>query len=327
MKEHIDLIREWRESGAGAELALATVVATRGSVYRKPGARMLLSRDRWLAGSISGGCVESDLLRTAWERTESGPERITYDASSPEDAILGLGLGCSGVAEVLLERLSPDGGPLVTIEEVLRSRLPAELFTCITPGPLLGCRWKGREELPEGVDYLYERILPPPSVVIFGAGHDAIPLAHLAKNLGWHVTVADVRSAYATRERFPQADRLAVTPPAKFLHENLIEADASVVIMTHSYLQDLELLKAIGPIHRGYLGLLGPRVRTERLLADAKIELPHIHAPIGLDLGAEGPDEIALSIVAEILSASKGKTGASFSQNGSRSSVVIHEKV
>ena len=316
LKEHLDLIREWRSLETGADAILATVVSTRGSVYRKPGARMLLVRDKWLAGSISGGCVESDLLQTAWDRTEKGPARVTYDASSPEDAIFGFGLGCNGVAEVLLERLPKDGGALLLIEQVIQKRRAQEMATAISPGNLLGKIWPRWTNLPKGQEYLFEKLTPPQSLVIFGAGHDAIPLAKLAKGLGWHVAVVDSRSAYATQKRFPDADRVHVRQPGADSVDEILEPESAVVLMTHSYAKDLEQLNALNGKHGGYVGVLGPRLRTHRLVADAGADLARLHAPIGLDLGAEGPDEIALSIIAEILAYARQKSGRSLSKSG-----------
>src|SRR4051794_29824070 len=105
MREHSDLVRAWRAVPAGTETVLATVVATRGSVYRRPGARMLLTREGWVAGSVSGGCIESDLVQTAFDRTVEGAVVVTYDTSAPDDILLGFGLGCNGVVDVLMQRL------------------------------------------------------------------------------------------------------------------------------------------------------------------------------------------------------------------------------
>src|SRR5947209_10566895 len=112
MKEARDLVREWRNLPAGSKAVLATVVGTSGSTYRRPGARMLMADGQWLAGSLSGGCIESDALSTAWDRTEKGPVIVTYDASADEDVIWGFGLGCNGTIDVLLERVDQQCIPL-----------------------------------------------------------------------------------------------------------------------------------------------------------------------------------------------------------------------
>jgi xanthine/CO dehydrogenase XdhC/CoxF family maturation factor len=152
---------------------------------------------------------------------------------------------------------------------------------------------------------LIEPLSPPQSLIIFGAGHDAIPLAQMAKLVGWHVTVVDGRSAYAVAGRFPEVDHVvqafAHDIPAKLP----IPAGAAAVVMTHNYLHDLQLLKTLLPSPATYVGLLGPRRRADKLLSElgcspVASQLAKLHAPIGLDLAAEGPDEIALAIVAEI---------------------------
>lgn len=304
MREHIDLVRAWRALPPGAEAVLATVVATRGSVYRRPGARMLLTREGWAAGSVSGGCIESDLVQTAFDRTVDGPTVVTYDASAPDDVLLGFGLGCNGAVDVLMQRLPADGGVLAVVERVISERAGEEV-------------WTGRDgsfEIAEDENdprseirdraILVERLLPPPALTIFGAGHDAVPLARAANGLGWHVTVVDGRSAYAKPERFPEA-RVVVSPPTQPIE---IERDAAVVLMTHSFAHDAAILRWL-PRDLPYVGVLGPIHRTHRLLEEAGIATADLYAPIGLDLGAEGPDEIALAIVAEILAVRKGRAG------------------
>lgn len=265
---------------------LATVVATRGSVYRRPGARMLLTHEGWITGSISGGCIESDLVQTAFDRTADGPALVTYDASAPDDVLLGFGLGCNGAVDVLMERLPEDGGPLAVIERVVTERQPASLETHL-----------------EGTLLLTENLVPPPALVVFGAGHDAAPLARIAKEIGWHVTVVDGRSAYARADRFPGADAVVVSPPSKAIE---IENGAAVVLMTHSFAHDSAILRWLP--RTGYVGVLGPIHRTHKLLQEAGIDDEGLYAPVGLDLGAEGPDEIALAIVAEILAVQKGRS-------------------
>ncbi len=302
MREHIDLVRAWRAIPPGEEAVMATVVATRGSVYRRPGARMLLTREGWAAGSISGGCIESDLVQTAFDRTEDGPVVVTYDASAPDDVLLGFGLGCNGAVDVLMQRLPADGGSLAAIARVLETRVPIAITTfadgSFVTSPLVETIPMERESL------LAETIAPPPALVVFGAGHDAVPLVAAANGLGWNVTVVDGRSAYAKPERFPDAN-VVVSPPSRAI---AIEPDAAVVLMTHSFANDAAILGWL-PKALPYVGVLGPIHRTHRLLEEAGIGTADLFAPIGLDLGADGPDEIALAIVAEILAVRKRRAG------------------
>jgi xanthine/CO dehydrogenase XdhC/CoxF family maturation factor len=251
-----------------------------------------------VVGSISGGCIESDLAYSAFERTQDGPVVATYDSTAADDVLLGFGLGCNGAVDVLMHRLPRDGGPLRVIEEVISTRKAAQL-AIYSDGS-----WTRNAHSTEGA-LLVETILPPPSLAIFGAGNDAVPLVRLAKEVGWHVSVYDGRSAYAERDRFPQADVVRVIPPGQQIE---LEEDASVVLMTHSLAHDAAVLSWL-PKNLPYIGVLGPAYRTQRLLDELGIDCSSLYAPIGLDLGAEGPDEIALAIVAEILAVRK-KRGA-----------------
>jgi len=150
-------------------------------------------------------------------------------------------------------------------------------------------------------DVFVEWVGPPLSLVIFGAGHDAIPLVSFAAQLGWNVTVVDARQAYARPERFPGADRVVTLRAGDPLRNIVIDPETSVVMMTHNYPLDLLLLPHILPLRPKYLGLLGPRGRGERLFADLGLSQPAcVHAPAGLDAGCDSPEAIALSIVAEI---------------------------
>jgi xanthine/CO dehydrogenase XdhC/CoxF family maturation factor len=158
------------------------------------------------------------------------------------------------------------------------------------------------------VEVLLEYLAPPIPLVVFGGGPDAVPLVRLAKALGWHVTVVDARGAAANRVRFPQADAVIACPPEEVRARVPLTPHSNAVVMTHSYRRDLTLLEVLLPSPVRYLGLLGPRARAERLLHDASLvgldasptQLQRLHAPVGLDLGAEGPEEIALAILAEV---------------------------
>ncbi len=169
------------------------------------------------------------------------------------------------------------------------------------------------------VEVFIDAIRPARSLLICGAGDDAKPLASLGTALGWRVRVVDGRRAYATRERFPDVDELTVCPSAEFGARVPVEPGESVVLMTHNYLHDKHLLGALLASRAGYLGVLGPRRRTERLLAElakttprgafGKRSLARVHGPAGLDIGAEAPEQIALAIVAEIEAVSAGRRG------------------
>jgi xanthine/CO dehydrogenase XdhC/CoxF family maturation factor len=153
-----------------------------------------------------------------------------------------------------------------------------------------------------------ERIEPPTPLLICGAGHDAMPVARLAKELGWHVTLIDHRPAYATRERFPDVDAIVLGSPRDAAPKLALVGETIALVMTHNYLRDLDWIEALLPSPVRYVGLLGPRRRTDSLLADLKEkgfdptprQLARLYAPVGLDIGSEGPAEVAMSILAEM---------------------------
>jgi xanthine/CO dehydrogenase XdhC/CoxF family maturation factor len=359
----LEAIQESQRTGKTA--ILATVVQVEGSAYRRPGARMLLTEDGWRAGSVSGGCLESDLLERAWPLTASGePALLTYDTTEESDSILGVGVGCRGVVRVLIERLAPGRAPdpIGFLRECLQQRQAGALVTVFSRddavqtrvGACLLLRGDGRVSgdiedvelaaraeqdarralqggrseaklypLRAGTAAVFiEVVRPPVPLVVFGAGHDALPMARLAKELGWHVTVVDARPAYATRGRFPEADDVVLCPPEAIPTRVRLDPETVALVMTHNYLQDQRLLEVLLPSPVRYLGILGPRSRTRRLLADLAAQgltwtegqLERLYAPVGLDIGADGPEEIALAVLAEIQAALAGRSGGSLRQ-------------
>lgn len=339
----------------GRPAALATVVAVRGSSYRRPGARMLLTGDGWVAGGVSGGCLESDVAQRARAVLESGrAEVVTYDTTEDGDVVFGVGLGCRGVIQILIEPLSGDRPDMAFLMSLVRRREPgvcATVFRCEgdsatrlgdrlllsqsgevcdglagavaalvrpdTQGVLASGKSVVRDyALAQGsVAVFLEALAPPQALVIFGAGHDAPPLVRMARELGWHVTVADARPAYASAERFPSADAVLTCPPEEAADRLPLDAQTAVVLMTHNYLQDRTLLEQWLPAPVRYLGVLGPKRRTERLLNDLPPALvtpevfARLHSPVGLDLGADTPELIALSILAGIQAVAAGRPG------------------
>ena len=356
----------WRElQAAQADFVLATVVAVEGSSYRKPGACMLLAPDGRRAGTVSGGCLEAQVASRAWWLSSNGPTVQRY-STVEEDGDLPYGSGCGGVVYLLLER-RPTAGPLLAaLQEAFDRRIPFAVAT-ILEGEQIGRRafagFKAgsAENLLAAIEHGHARLkdlaeialksnesienrIPiqgsevrvwanfrpaRPGLWIFGAGDDAKPLLALAKELGWHVAVADGRSLLATRERFPLADEVSVLQIQELpQHEsarphqafaNLQPQDAAV-ILTHSFEQDSRVLASLLALDTSlaYIGVLGPQRRTRELLAEVArlLNLPstpqstiaacidhwlsQLHAPMGLDLGAESPETIAFSILAEI---------------------------
>lgn len=321
---------------------MATVVRVRGSSYRRPGARLLATHDGTrLAGSISGGCLEAALLRTAWWRTEHGPALVELDSSDPDTAD-GV-LGCGGVIEVLVERVAPGTGPLAYADRLLAERRRGVIATVFatTRAEPIGQRWYG-DAPPELADacaratltgkpsiehvgprtILVEPIVPPLELFIFGGGLDAVPIVEHARRLGWlaHVCTASPRFEHATR--FAAASSVGADLAAACAAINRADR-AATVIMSHDLRRDADALRAVLATRARYIGVLGPRHRTESLLAatppgpvalaaappgPVALADPRLHAPVGLDLGAETPAEIALAVVAEVLADDRAAT-------------------
>jgi len=301
---------------------LATLVKVDGSSYRRPGARMLIADGGVRIGSIGGGCLEEDLLERARRVSETGrAELAVYDTTAENDMLWGVGLGCHGVVRILLEPLPARPAWAAALADNFEAGRATDLVVVWEdpagpPGTKLGdAKGAGRAKLPAGI--FREKVEPPTSLAIFGAGDDAQPLARLARGLGWRVTVADPRPAMPTGDRFPGAAAL-VAGPADALVARVAPAPGSLaVVMTHHYLHDRPLLRQLLPLPLSYLGLLGPRGRAERILADIAREglavtpamRSRLRAPVGLDLGADGPDEVALSIIAEMKAVLAGRNG------------------
>ncbi len=309
MNELLAIVRHLTSPESG-ECALATLVSVDGSTYRRPGARLLLLPSGERIGSISGGCLEEDVIERARRVLATGvADTIVYDTTSENDLVWGVGLGCHGVARVLVEKLPARPAWAATLAANFAARRPTELHVVhrAENGAALGTRLE-----PEPVDAPAEGVFknwiqPPTALAIYGAGDDAQPLARLAQGLGWTVIVADVRPAFVTAMRFP-GTKLVVGPAAELVARTAPDADMLAVVMTHHYIHDVPILRELLARPLAYLGLLGPRKRAEKILSDlaaAGVAITpevraRLHAPVGLDLGADTPEEVALAIVAEM---------------------------
>jgi xanthine dehydrogenase accessory factor len=328
-----------RQALEGNERAvLAHLAAVEGSHYRRPGARMVLTENGRSAGMLSGGCLEADIVRRLPDITEAGALRIEYDLRASEDSVWGLGLGCNGRVSILATRVSD--AVATRLESISALFHRGESFCLATVvGPAgrkrgrLGQQWILRErEAPPAAapeeSILIERVAPPVLLLVCGTGPDALPLAALGKSLGWSVEVV------APRAPAPAAARLAdlglsFHSPGE-LPTLTRGARVAAVIMTHNFFDDLSLLERLSRLPLDYLGVLGPADRTRRLVARLALEtregaprLPDIlHAPAGLDLGAETPEEIALAIAGEIQAVLAGREGGFLR----RLSGPIHER-
>jgi xanthine/CO dehydrogenase XdhC/CoxF family maturation factor len=347
MAEIDNILSLWEQcESAGGEAVLATVVKTHGSSYRLPGARLLITRSGVRAGSVSGGCLEDDLVKRAWWFTESGPMIRRYDTTPDGEVAAEYGLGCNGIIHVLLERITAGNPVMDLIRETRASRSPASIAHSLAPKQTVGSRLAigvngetiqntidepeaaaqlqsaaeaarvRRESFlwsQEGREAFVETITPAIRLLIFGAGDDAIALARLAKHFGWEVAVYDGRAHYARSDRFPMADAVAVRHPG-MIAKLPLDPWTVAVTMSHSYSQDLQVLMELSTVSiLPYVGVLGPRKRTEQMFEEAGLlrfaDSAVLHSPMGLDIGAEGPDQVALAVVSEIQAVMNNRTG------------------
>ncbi|MFB4165497.1 XdhC family protein [Alteribacillus sp. JSM 102045] len=332
---------------------IATIINTEGSTYRQTGAKSIFYENGNIIGVLSGGCVEGDIFEYCKTVMRTGePQIINYDLRD-EDALWGLGVGCDGGLTIFLQLFDPEKNPLVahnillTYRKSLTSPEPYRLVTVTRSGEeekiSAGSVWdyndfmeetdpskvedytlfkikalSKEEGKPFPVECFMETIQPTPKIVIFGAGSDAVPVTQLAKNLGWHVSLVDHRPEYLTREKFPHIDRFVHISSPGDMETLDFEGDVSVVIMSHHFEKDLFYLEKMLSKNLTYLGVLGARQRTRRLMESLErqgttfpSDMSNLHYPVGLDVGAETPEEIALSILAEMLKVKNGRNGSS----------------
>ncbi|WP_243286057.1 XdhC family protein [Geothrix terrae] len=302
--------------GRGTPVALATLVRVEGSSYRRPGSRLLTDGQEVLRGSLSGGCLEGEVMARARDVLGDGqPRLLRYDLRGDADLVWGSGSGCEGLLDILVERLDPAAPPewLAWIDQARTSRTPLTIHTDLDPDHLGVRRIHLQPDL--AASGFVETLNPPIALWILGASDDSRPLVHMAKELGWRVGLLDHRPAFARPERFPEADEVLSGHPAQRIPELGLDARSAVVLMTHNYLKDLEALRALAASSAGYLGLMGSRARSskirEELAAEGLSCGERLHSPVGLDLGAEDPETIALAVLAEIQATFQGRTGSS----------------
>lgn len=333
---------------AGDDVALATIVAVRGSTYRREGARLVVPAEGPAVGNISGGCLEGDVADTAREVVASGrPQVLHFDLTADDEAVWGWGLGCNGAIDVLVEPAA-NARPFVAALRAAAAEHRAIALVTVVDGPGTGARLivhpDGRTEgdlgegartagldalaagrsrtvnLDDGVTVFVEVLEPPLRLIVCGAGHDAIPVVEFGARLGWRVDVVDDRRAMLNAQRFPQATGLVHAQPAAAADAVAADERTCVVIMSHNFLRDAAYLRSFLGGNAAYIGVLGPATRLQRLLdtlaregftPPAAEDLARVHGPAGLDVGAEGPEEIAWAIVAEILAVHR-RAGAGF---------------
>jgi xanthine dehydrogenase accessory factor len=340
MKDLMTMARVIREM-PGKTLVLATVIRVEGSAYRQPGARLLMdpaSSQSW--GMVSGGCLESDLMEHARAVLQSGVAKmVRYDSMNPADLVIGTGSGCQGIIEISVKPLPTRVGERFAgfIEGIWRDRIPGILSTVVRDSAEPKLNDEGLEvhlsndNLPECFrnvfepwapdcknvvrkigeqlyEFLAEQIIPPVHLVIFGAGQDVMPIPSLARQLGWKTTVVDVRGRSDMAERFPDVDQVLTGSPEAALEQMCVDPRTAFVVMNHHLEHDRESLREILRTGARYIGMLGPRRRSGRILEELEKtgvalsaeQLFSIHGPVGLDIGAKSQEEIALAILAEV---------------------------
>ena len=303
---------------AAPPAVLATLVRVEGSSYRRPGARLLVRPEGIRLGSISGGCLEEDVMARAAQVQASGqPDTVVYDTTTENDLVWGVGLGCHGVVRVLLEKVEPSPPWAAALARNFKQRRTTSLAVThsVDDRGTWGTRLAAPGDCADPERRFLDTIAPPVALTIFGAGDDAQPLARLAHELGWHVTIADPRAAFATAERFPLA-QARVTGAAETLVANVEPGpDTLAVVMTHHYVHDVPILRDLLARPLAYLGLLGPKKRAGKILADlagagrtiTPEQQARLPAPVGLDLGADSPEQVALAMLAEMQSVLAGR--------------------
>lgn len=345
------IVRQWRQ---GNSKALVTLVRAEGSSYRRPGAHLLIGADGECTGTISGGCLESEVVRKAAWMVRGGALVERYSTLFDDTAEIPFGLGCGGVVDLLLE---PAGTPEFDAAlEAMETSIGGTEMIVATWLPQAGCPLKRAVFRGDGspvfasagstsahiasikvtngtagcvtddANIYVERLAPPMRLFVLGAGDDAKPMVTMATLLGWSVTVMDGRSQLARPERFPNAEHVLASASLEDL--GVRDGDAAV-IMSHSYEQDRAILTSLllagprnlepGRAGSRYIGLLGARHRTSLLVSEAAAALgrsvaeccERVYAPVGLDLGGDGPEAIALAVVAEVQAWRQGRLGAS----------------
>lgn len=365
MREIIDEMRRMIDESEGG--ALVTITRTKGSTYRREGAKMLCLKNGAMIGSISGGCLENDAYEISLEVVERNePQIVFYDTSAEDENVWGLGLGCNGSVEVLIEPvawwrrdegrrlfdemmhrvdkgdrcalvtlLAKDGERLTRFRRMIVDPDGKITGTLGTPGLDSVAARRAQTILNDetvrpsrkvtvdadssACEIFVDALLPPTRLLVAGGGHDAIPMVKFAREMGLVVTLIDSRPKFATHDRFPEADQIICAQPEEFSQRVSLEGRPAVILMNHHYLKDRAVLGQLltSPFELTYIGALGPRVRTEKMISDLRerglaLLEPKVFAvrtPVGLDVGADSPEEIAVSVLSELLAVKNKRSG------------------
>lgn len=323
MRDVLPTLEGWIREGRRA--SLGTVVRTQRSAPRLPGSVMAVAESGEVAGSVTGGCVEPAVYIQSEEVLQGGPPRLASFGYADEDA-MEVGLPCGGSVDVFIEPLDPD--LVARVADAVREERPIAYVTAIggdEPGrsrvvergddgdevdaaarPLLAL---GRSEIIDvgGTDWFVSAIVPRPAMYVFGAIDFASSLASLGRFMGYRVTVCDPRAIFVTKARFPDADELVTEWPQEFIARAPVDERTAICVLTHDRKFDVPALLAALRTPAGYIGAMGSRGTTDRRRAAlgaegvTEEEMERIHAPIGLSLGGKTPEDVAISIGAQIV--------------------------
>jgi xanthine dehydrogenase accessory factor len=332
-------------AAAGRRGAIATTVRISGSSYRRPGAKFLVEEDGQTFGGVSGGCLEADVGEIAIDVMRTGRARLLhYETGSDDRTVWGLGLGCNGSVDIFVQPATepPASATLQAVRNLLREETGSfAIATIVDPpedagrsmvvdarGVLAGstgtpdfdrevgrvasdCLTDGRSRLAEieGRLVFADVLTTPPRLIVCGAGDDARPLVAYAADVGFAVTVVDHRPGYLLPERFPSARKLVQLRSGDDLTPLGVGPETFVVVKTHSLAHDRDWVRGFLRAGAAYVGLLGPRARRDEILGQIGVDAEQVFGPVGLDVGADGPEQIAISIVAELLAVRARRRG------------------
>jgi xanthine dehydrogenase accessory factor len=324
MRDILETLARWKDSGA--KVATATVVSTERSAPRDPGAMLAVSEGGDVAGSVTGGCVEPAVFEEAREVLAGGGARLRTYGIADEEAFE-VGLPCGGTVHIFVDAMDP-----ATIDPLAKAIEEERPVARVVPvsGPNAGAERLvfGDDEVDDEIGRAAQQLLaagetgvvqvgddqvfvdsfaPRPNMYVFGAVDHAAAVAEIGRFLGYRVTVCDARAKFVTRERFPHADELVVEWPDRFLEGAPVDERTAICVLTHDHKFDIPALKAALATNAGYIGAMGSKRTTEQrrelLRAEGVTddELTRIHAPIGLRIGARTPQEVAVSVAAQLI--------------------------
>jgi len=338
MKELQNILHLFENINNDESCAMATVVYVEGSSYRRPGARMLITADGRWEGGISGGCLEGDALKKAQNVIHTGnPRMVTYDNREEDPFQIGVSLGCKGLISILLEPIDHSSQLITILRQVVECRTPTIIAHVISPSyqANLGGKavWnlgniiqsnitssitediipyfdkcnterRGNKITVQNIDFSFEYIRPNNRLLVIGGSYDAYPMIRAANELGWQVQMM-ANTSKMRKEAFEICQRTwhEKTTDANQLN-SVLDNYSAVLLMNHDIDRDSKWLQVVLESDAFYIGMLGPKIRADELLEALNVDAsdyPQLYYPIGLDIGAQGPEEIAISVLSEII--------------------------